>query len=162
MIARLILAAAAAALLAGCGGGDDTSPDASVVLLTDRADVAPLLAQQLPDDTVRAQDVPASAAAGSVSVWAALGARTVVAHYVGVAPTPMDAWRTSDAVCAEAKRLHLNCVITTSATDPIDHATGKRSAAWETGGRLCDLAWLTGQPLAQALARCVRISRGEF
>lgn len=159
MIARLVLAAAAA-LLAGCGGGDDT--DASVVLLTDRPAVGPLLAQQLPEDTVRSQDVPASAAAGSVSVWAALGARTIVSHYVDVAPTPMDAWRTSDAVCAEAKRLGLGCVITTTATDPIDHATGKRSAAWQTGGRLCDLSWLTGQPLVQELARCVRISRGEL
>ena len=162
MIARLVLAAAVAALLAGCGGGDDTGPDVSVVVLTDRPAAVQLLAQELPADTMRTQDVPAVAAAGSVSIWAALGARTVVAHYVDVAPTPMDAWRTSDAVCAEAKRLGLGCVITTSATDPIDHATGKRSAAWETGGRLCDLAWLTGQPLAQALARCVRISRGEF
>ena len=160
---RLFLAVAAAVLLTGCGGGDDVvPPDSTVVLLTDRPAVAPLLAQHLPDDAVRTHDVPASAAAGSVSVWAALGARTVVAHYVGLAPTPMQAWSTSDAICAEAKRLRLNCVITTSATDPIDHATGKRSAAWETSGRLCDLAWLTGQPLAQALARCVRISRGEL
>ena len=149
-------------LLAGCGGGDDTGSDASVVLLTDRPAVGALLAQQLPADAVRTQDVPASAAAGSVSVWAAMGARTVVAHYVDVAPTPMDAWRTSAAVCIEAKRLGLGCVITTTATDPIDHATGKRSAAWLTGGRLCYLAWLSGQPLAQALARCVRISRGEL
>ena len=107
MIARLVLAAAVAALLAGCGGGDDTGPDVSVVVLTDRPAVAQLLAQELTADTLRTQDVPAVAAAGSVSVWAALGARTVVAHYVDVAPTPMDAWRTSDAVCDEAKRLGL-------------------------------------------------------
>lgn len=162
MIARLVLAAAAAALLVGCGGGDDTGHDASVILLTDRPAVGKLLAQQLPGDAVRSQDVPASAAASSVSVWAAMGARTIVSHYVDVAPTPMDAWRTSDAVCAEARRLGMGCVITTTATDPIDHATGKRSAAWQTGGRLCNLELLTGQPLAQALARCVRISRGEF
>lgn len=148
-----------AALFTGCGGGDDT--DASVVLLTDRPAVGTLLAQQLPDDTVRAQDVPASAAASSVSVWAALGARTIVSHYVDVDPTPMDAWRTSDAVCAEAKRLGLGCVITTSATDPIDHSTGKRSAATETGANLCTLP-TSASAIVRALARCVRISRGEL
>lgn len=156
MMARLVLAIAAAALLAGCGGGDDTASGSSIILLTDRPAVAAALAPEI-GGTVRAQAAPPMSAAAAVSLWAALGVQTVVAHYVDLAPAPMDAWRTSYDICTEAKKLGLGCVITTSATDWIDYATGKRSAATATGANYCDLAALTGAPAARELARCVQI-----
>lgn len=154
-----ITTAAAAALLTGCGGGDDTASGSNVILLTDRPAIADPLASEI-GGIVHAQAVPPASATAAVSLWAALGAQTVVAHYVDLAPTPMAAWRTSYDICTEAKRLGLGCVITTSATDWIDHATGKRSAATATWATYCSLGTLTGTAAARALAECVRIERG--
>jgi hypothetical protein len=156
-----VAAAAAAALLTGCGGGDDAASDSNVILLTDRPAIAAPLASEI-GGTVHAQAVPPASAAAAVSLWAALGVQTVVAHYVDLAPTPMVAWRTSYDICAEAKKLGMGCVITTSATDWIDHATGKRSAATATLATYCSLDTLTGAAAARALARCVRIERGAL
>lgn len=160
MMARLVLAVAVA-LLAGCGGGDDAASGSNVILLTDRPAVAAALADQI-SGTVRVQSVVPLSAAAEVSMWAALGAQTVVAHYVDPAATPMIAWRTSYDICTEAKRVGMGCVITTASTDPIDHATGKRSAATETGANYCSLAALTGAAAARVLARCMRIAEGEL
>ena len=143
MNAVRIILAAAVALLAGCGGGDDTSPDASIVLLTDRPAVALVLANAMHDHDVVVQATPAASAAASVAALADRGVTTVVAHY---APG------TDQSVCKEAQRMGIRCVV----TDPPEPAV-------YYGETYCDLAWLdSAEAQGQFLARCVQASRRGY